>query len=256
MIPQATLSGRWQTSGRKRPILVSVMVALTLTSVAPVTLSAISALRPAPAVVVPPAPENQLPGSPDLSFKDLVQVLLRQSLQTATAFPTAEPATGSAALAAQATTSLLAALNPPQATATTTAVADAITNPAAVSAPTSATAATSAPTATPASPLPAEVPATQDAFAASSSLDFALGTALRFGAGVAALAGPAAAASPEGTGLVRDAMAVPRVGNLQAHAGGPGPEAFARPQATVTRVLRTYDLNPATSGPGQLDLFA
>ncbi len=228
------------------------MDALSLTAVAPVALSAISALRPAPAVVVPPAPNNQLPGSPNLSFNDLVQVLLRQSLQTATAFPTAEPATGSAALAAQATTSLLAALNPPQATATTTAVADATTNPAGVQ----ATDATSAPTATQASTLPAEAPAAQDAFAASSSLDFALGTALRFGAGVAALAGPAAAGSPEGTGLVRDAMAVPRLSSLQSRAGGPGPEAFAPPQATVARVLRTYESSPVNQSPAQLDLFA
>lgn len=238
---------------------------LALSAPAPVALSALSALRPVPAVTVPATPNNDLPGASGLSFNDLVQVLLRQSLQNATAFPTAEAATGNATLAAQATASLLAALNPPQAAATTPTVADATTNPEAVPAVDTATATPSAtstpstaPTAAPPSALPVDLPATQDALAASSGLDFALSTALRFGAGVAALAGPAQATSPEGTGLVRDAGAVPRLGNLQPHAGGPGPEAFARP-SFVSRVLRTYELGPVApgvGGPGQLDLLA
>jgi hypothetical protein len=85
-------------------------------------------------------------------------------------------------------------------------------------------------------------------------------TALRFGAGVVAEAAASAVpATNLEAGLVRDATAVLRLGNLQPHAGGPGPEAFAQPQAATQRILRTYESGPissATQGASTVDLLA
>ncbi|MDP1832936.1 MAG: hypothetical protein Q8K67_12835 [Geothrix sp.] len=225
------------------------MTPLSINAIGPATLSALGALRPVPAPTVPATPNGNAAGATALSIQDLAQGLFQRTLQSATLFPVAEPAAGSIGLAQQATASLLAALSAPQATATATPAPDAMTNPAAVQAP----------GIPPAPPPPATVlrdlPATQDAFATSSSLDFALQTALRFGAGVAAQAFPAPVAADLGAGLVRDAMAVPRIRNLQPHAGGPGPEAFARPEA-AQRALRTYVASPAAQGSTSLDLMA
>jgi len=237
------------------------MSPLAVTAIGPATLSALSALRPVQAVAVPP-PTAGAADATTLSVQELVQTLFQRTLQTATAFPVAEPATGSIGLLQEASASLLATLNAPQAAASPTPSPDATTNPAAVQAtsPTSATATTgtdtTAPAATPAATVPGEVPAAQDAFATSSSQDFALQTALRFGAGVSAQVAPPQAAADLGSGLVRDAAAVPRLENLQPRTGGPGPEAYAHPQTPLQRVLRDYQTVPAAQGSGGLDLMA
>jgi hypothetical protein len=92
------------------------------------------------------------------------------------------------------------------------------------------------------------------------SPDFAMQTALRFGAGVVAQAATSGIPAPDlGTGLVRDATTVLRLENLQPHAGGPGPEAFARPESPAQRILRTYEAGSAlsaTQGTSAVDLLA
>lgn len=232
---------------------------LAISSLGPATLSALSALRPVQALAVPATQSGSTSGSPALSIQDLAQSLFQRTLQTAALFPVTEPATGSAGMALEATASLLAALNAPQSVANATPTLDATiinptTNPAASQA-SGSTPATS-PTATPPTTIPADVPVTQDAFASSLSPDFALQTALRFGAGVAAPAAPALAGPGLGAGLVRDAAAVPRLGNLQPKAGGPGPEAYAHPQTSIQRVLQNYQAVPAAQGSVGLDLLA
>lgn len=224
---------------------------LAVVSLGPATLSALTAVRPVQALRVPAAQDGKASRSP-LSVQDLAQRLFQQTLQAATLSPLAEPAAGSAGLAVEAAASLLAALNAPQATANTNPTADATTHPTAVQ----ATGLVTAPAGTPPAAVPAELPANQDAFAASLSTDFALGTALRFGAGVSTQIAPTLATGNLGTGLVRDATAVLRLEGIQPHAGGPGPEAFTHPQAPVQEVLRTYEAVPATQGPGQVDLLA
>lgn len=224
---------------------------LAISSLGPATLSALSALRPPQALAIP-AQTGDTPGSTTLSLQDLAQGLFQRTLQVATSFPVAEPATGSASLAQAATASLFAALNAPQATASPTPTPDATSNPAAVQAQAPIAAGT-APTPTPT--LAADLPAIQDTFATGSSLDFALQTALRFGAGVAPLAAPAVSTPALGPGLVRDAAAVLRLENLQPRSGGPGPEAFTQFQPAVQQVLRSYAV-PALEGPVGLDLMA
>lgn len=96
----------------------------------------------------------------------------------------------------------------------------------------------------------------QDAFAAASSADFALQTALRFGAGVVATPTQPPGGTDLGANLVRDATAVLRLGNLQSQDRGPGPEAFAHRQGAVAQVLQTYQALPAGTGVGHLDLLA
>jgi hypothetical protein len=82
-------------------------------------------------------------------------------------------------------------------------------------------------------------------------------TALRFGAGVQAQAALAMPVGELGAGLVRDATQVLRTGPLQPQGGGPGPEAFARAQATLQRVLRSYEAAPLPArGNAALDLLA
>jgi hypothetical protein len=231
-----------------------MMNPLSVSAIGPVTLSALSALRPVQAVAVP-APGKSTADATTLTAQDLVQTLFQRTLQAATAFPVAEPAAGSLGLIQETTASLLASLSAPQAAATTTPALDATTNPAAVQATPATAATTDTTTTTPTATVPGDVTATQDAFATSSSQDFALQTALRFGAGVSAQASPAPAATDLSAGLVRDAAAVPRLEGLQPHAGGPGPEAFAHPQA-AQRVLRSYQAIPAAEGSVGLDLMA
>jgi hypothetical protein len=84
-------------------------------------------------------------------------------------------------------------------------------------------------------------------------------TALRFGAGVTSDAALAPQAADFGSGLVRDANSVLRTGNLQPRTGGPGPEAFAQAQATLQRLVRSYETVPASAAiqsAGALDLLA
>lgn len=230
------------------------MDALSVSPLGPATLSVASALRPVSAL--PMAAPDGTPSASTLSTGDLAQTLLQRALQAASAFPVVEPAAGSLGLAQEATASLLAALIPPQAAASATAIPDATTAPP----PATFHATTATPTTTPAAPalpapVPAEVPVAQDAFANGSSLEFALQTALRFGAGVAAQAAPALQSPAPGTGLVRDATAVVRTGNLQPHAGAPGPESFTR-QAPPPRALHTYQGLRVTGESRLLDLLA
>ncbi|BDU70499.1 hypothetical protein GETHOR_26000 [Geothrix oryzae] len=233
------------------------MDALSVNALGPATLGALSALRPVPPVAAPPALDGTASAA-TLSVQDLAQALFQRALQTAVLSPLAEPSGGSLGLVQETAAPLLAALTAPQAAATPTAAADATTSAItpAITPPAAATeTSTTAPPANPPAAVPAEAPATQDAFAQGSSLEFALQTALRFGAGVGAPAAPALAATP-GAELVRDAAAVLRTGNLQPHAGGPGPEAFARPQAPLHQVLRSYQVVPAAEASVGLDLTA
>lgn len=216
---------------------------LRISAIGPVALSALKPPQP-PA---PPTAQASagLPPVRDL-VQGLAQDLFQRSLQTGVLFPVAESGPTPTDLMPGFTGSLLAALSAPQAPATVTPTPDATIAPATLPAPDTASA--------PIAAVPGDLPATQDTLAASSSLEFALQTALRFGAGVVAQALPAPVAADLGTGLVRDAMAVPRIRNLQPHAGGPGPEAFARPEATQ-RALRSYQVAPATEGLAGLDLM-
>jgi hypothetical protein len=219
---------------------------LSVQAISPATLSALSALKPVRALAGQDA--STVSGTAALSVQELAQGFFRQNLQAA-AQSVVEPATG-ANLVQEVAGSLLASLTAPQAATDTTPTAGATTNPSAVQAPGSNAGTTASAAAL------ADLPATQDAFATSSSVDFALQTALRFGAGVGAPAAATPAAADLGTGLIRDAAAVQRLENLQPRAGGPGPEAFAQPQRPVARALRTYEAAPAAQGTGKVDLFA
>jgi hypothetical protein len=88
-----------------------------------------------------------------------------------------------------------------------------------------------------------------------ASADFALLTALRFGAGVIPLGAPAFTPAELGATLVRDAAAVPRLPSLQPQPGRPGPEDFARllqPQAP--QAVQAYRSAPAPATAAGLDL--
>ncbi|MFN7958143.1 MAG: hypothetical protein U0P46_07485 [Holophagaceae bacterium] len=235
------------------------MAAIALSPLAPATLSALSALRPVQPL---PITEDKTSGSSALTLQDLAQGLFQRTLQASVLAPLAEPGGGNLGVAPEATASLLASLTAPQAPASATPAADA-TAPAGAQAtlPSGATAATAstAPSPSPPAAVLPEVPATQDAFASSSSLEFALQAALRFGAGVAGQGTPALPSADLSTGLIRDAAAVPRLEGLQAQTGAPGPEAFLRPSASNLRLLRTYEISPAPVSSPQatgVDLFA
>jgi hypothetical protein len=230
------------------------MTPLTIAAFSPLTLSAVSAVRPVPALPLPSTPTSQTATSTTLALQDVAQSLFQRTLQAATLSALTEPAAGSAGLAAEATGSLLAALIAPQATADTTPTPDATTVPAVIQADD----ASSAPSSAPPTTAP-DAMALQDASTLNAGQDFALEAAQRFGAGVATQVAPHAQAGELGAGLVRDAAAVPRLGNLQARTGGPGSGAFASRQASVQRVARTYGAIPATrgfGGAGQLDILA
>lgn len=232
-------------------MLGSVMAALSITPISPATLSALSALRPLQA---PAAPTGQTQGTTALSAQDLAQTLFQRTLQSATLLPLAEPATGVASLLQETTASLLASLTAPQAPAGATAATGAPPDPTTVQASDATTAASTTPT-----PALGDLPATEDALATSLNPDFAMGTALRFGAGVASDVALTAQAPDLGAGLVRDATSVLRTGNLQPRAGGPGPEAYGQPPSAIQRILRTYETAaavPATQGTSAVDVFA
>ena len=229
------------------------MDALSVQPVGPATLSALSALRAVQ--VLPPSPVPG--GTPEASpraAEGLAQTLLLDALSTAVRAPLAEAPSPNLGLAQETTASLLAALTPPSAPAAATT--DVPVQPPAPRAAADVT--TAAAPALPAA-VPADLPVAQDTFATGSSLEFALQTALRFGAGVAAQAAPTAPALGPAADLIRDATAVLRTGNLQPHAGGPGPEAFTQPQGLArnagARALRTYQTPPLAEA-GQLDVMA
>jgi len=247
------------------------MDALVINPLGPANLSALSAVRPVQAVaavpVQAPAQDDRAAGVTTLGLQDVAQTLFQSNLQAAALFPVATPAPGGLGLPQEAAASLLAALNPPQASAATGTVADATTQaasavpatPTAIQAPaTPDTTATTTATTTTAAALTPDLTAPPDAL--NTSLDLAMETALRFGAGVQALGAPTQPVgelgAPLGQGLVRDATSVLRVGNLQPHAGGPGPEAYTRPQVAAAQVIRSYQALPAATTPPGLDLLA
>ena len=180
--------------------------------------------------------------------QELAQGAFRQSLQAVALAPVAEPTAASPSFDSTATASLLAALTTPQATADTTSA----TTPLAATQATDSTQSTTTASQT----LPQDLNALQDTFQTGTSVDFALQTALRFGAGVVTPAGQTSLTGELSAGLVRDAAAVPRLRSLQPNAGGPGPEAFAQTQAQLDRVLRTYSPPPVVEVATQLDILA
>lgn len=92
--------------------------------------------------------------------------------------------------------------------------------------------------------------------ATGASVEFALQTALRFGAGVPSPGAPPIPAPALTAGPIRDAVAVLRAEALHTQTGGAGPEAFAR-SPFARESARTYRAlaAPSTSG-GTLDLLA
>lgn len=231
------------------------MDALSISPVGPATLRALSALRPVQASRIQPTQVGNPSESPALSAQRLAQSLFQRTLRTASLYPVSESVTGSAALAQEATASLLAALPLSQTPTNVTPVSDATAKPAVPQASSS-----TSPAAPPTLPAVQDLPAAQDAFATSLDPGFAMQTALRFGAGVVAQAAASGIPAPDlGTGLVRDATTVLRLENLQPRTGGPGPEAFARPETPAQRILRTYETGSAlsaTQGTSAVDLFA
>ncbi len=204
------------------------------------------ALKPPATVLATPKVQANAQDATGTSVQRLAQELaqgaFRQSLQAVALAPIAEPDAAIPSFDSTATASLLAALTTPQATADTT----------------TATQATESiqPTTTASQTLPQDLSALQDTFQTGASVDFALQTALRFGAGVVTPAGQTSLTGELSAGLVRDAAAVPRLRNLQPNAGGPGPEAFGQTQAQLDRVLRNYTTPPAAEVATQLDLLA
>ncbi|GLH74307.1 hypothetical protein GETHLI_28090 [Geothrix limicola] len=227
---------------------------LAVASLAPATLSAVSPLRPVQNV----GQNTGAARATAVTGQDLAQDIFQRTFQAAATFPVAEPATGTAGLLQDATASLLAALNAPQPAADTTTATEAATQataPTATNPTIGDTTTTTAPSPTPPALTLTDLPAAQDSLGTSLSADFALQTALRFGANVLGGTAPAQATS-EGTGLVRDATTVLRTGNVQPHAGGPGPEAYQlRNPAAVQQAIRTYQAPPALEQPAGLDLL-
>jgi hypothetical protein len=217
------------------------MSTLTLSSMSPVTMQAVNALRP--------VQTDGKSGSSLVNSKDFTRDLVQRSLPAFSLDPLTSSANQNAGMAQEATASLLAALTAPQAAVSSTPTLDATTQPTSPQAP------STAPTAAP--PLTAsEAVPTQDPTAESASLDFALQAALRFGAGVLGSAPPAPASVGSGPGLVRDASSVVRTGSLQAHTGSPGPEAFLHPKDTLDRLHKPYQADSTTPTKVGLDLLA
>lgn len=228
------------------------MDVLSVSSPTPTTLTAVNPLWSAKLT----ADQN----TNTLTFKDLAKELFQHTLLSTPLPPLPDSTLGASRLAQLATSTLMASLSAPQATATTSPTSDAsstaaIVNPVASTGPVGITAST-----VPSTPLPTPVvkdlAAVQDTFTNSSTGDFAMQTALRFGAGVLGPAAPALASSQQGTGLVRDATAVLRTATVQAHGGGPGPEAFFHTQTNAARILREYQTVSPPLQPVGLDLLA
>lgn len=172
------------------------------------------------------------------------QDLFQQALQASTAILQGG-AQAAGALGLNDVPSLLAALAPPQAAASATATTTTTTTTTTPAVPAS-DAAAAALAVTDASTIAPTLPDST-----GSGLDFALQTALRFGAGVGPLGTPLDRMPDLSAGLVRDASAVQRTAPLQPRAGGPGPEAFAQQAA------RTYRATPVPiPEASRLDLLA
>ena len=228
---------------------------LAVNALGPASLSGLSALRPAQPPAVPPPPSaGGATGGLALTPLDLAQGLFQRTLQAASQFPWLGAETGGTGLAQDAAATLFTTLQAPQ------AATEGTPSPTQDFPRTStlAGAASTAPTANPGLVAPTALTASTDSFVSSTSLAFALQTALRFGAGVQGAAfAPALVAEP-GSTLVRDAAAVSRVGSLQPREGGPGPGDYAQPQGTAQQVLSSYGI-PATAAPSgveQVDLLA
>lgn len=175
---------------------------------------------------------------------NLLQSTVQPALQAAAA-GTAVPATTATDPTQSFTSALAAALTPAQATATAASATAAPTD-SGTATPIPATAVVAAATETLATTTPAET---------GASADFALLTALRFGAGVVPLGAPAFTAADLGATLVRDAAAVPRLPSLQPQPGRPGPEDFARLlQAQAPQAVEAYRGAPAPATAAGLDL--
>ncbi len=227
---------------------------LSVNALGPASLSGLSALRPAQPVAVPPPSAGGSADALALTTQDLAQGLFQRTLQAASQFPWLGAGVGGTGLAQDAAATLFSALQAPQAAADTTP-APAQDNPRAVA---SAGATSTAPTANPGLVAPTALTASTDTFVSSTSLEFALQTALRFGAGVQGAAFAPYLVTEPGSTLVRDATAVSRVGPLQPREGGPGPGDYAQPQGSAQQVLRSYGVLAAAapSGADQVDFMA
>ena len=205
-----------------------------------------------PALVIPRAQAGSTQGTAATAG---VQEAFLQALQAASALSGSGTASPTAATQG-VTDSLLAALTAPTATAATTATADTPTAAAAVAPARPAVALAGA---TPATPViaAAEAAATpQVALPDSSSLAFALETALRFGAGVAPGAAPIFQLPDAGAGLMRDAAAVPRQPHLLLNTGRSGAEVLAQPQTAAPQAVNAYRTAAVAEPPAGLDLMA
>ena len=103
---------------------------------------------------------------------------------------------------------------------------------------------------------PATSPAPTPGVTDSSTLAFALGTALRFGAGVVPGAGPAFQLPDAGAGLMRDATAVTRQPHLLLNTGRSGAEVLAQPQTGVPQAVNAYRTAAVAEPPAGVDLLA
>lgn len=229
---------------------------LTVNALGPASLSGLSALRPAQPVAVPPPSAGGSADALALTTQDLAQGLFQRTLQAASQFPWLGAEVGGASLAQDASTTLFSALQAPQAAANTTPAPTQDSPRTAALAVAGAT--STAPAANPGLVAPTALTTTTDSFMSSTSLEFALQTALRFGAGVQGAAfAPYLVAEP-GSTLVRDAAAVSRVGALQPREGGPGPGDYAQPQGSAQQVLRSYGVLAAAApaGADRVDFLA
>lgn len=220
---------------------------MELLRVGSLATAATSAVRPAWAT-------PRVQDSPTASSREVVQGLtqdfFQRSLQSALLFPLGQSTTATSDLSGRFGNALLAGLAAPS-----------VTEAPSTGAREDRSAALATDTA---APVPSTVSAAtteslqtgQDALTGSASLEFALQTALRFGAGVGAQAAPAPAPAEFGTGLIRDAEAVARIGSLQARTGGPGSEAPSRPETLLRSALRTYQATPVQAETGSIDLMA
>ena len=217
-------------------------------------LGGIRASAPNPALAPAKAQQGTAPSSK--AVQDLAQSLFLQAFQAANALPGTEPASASATGLAGA---ILSALASPALTGTATQTATPATAPAgaATGTGTSGLLATPPASALPATPaLPTETATLQAAPTDSTGVDFALQTALRFGAGVGTQADLAPQIPNLATGLVRDAAAVPPQGNLQLHTGGSGLEAFAQPRAALPQAQHPYRAPAVAEASLGVDLLA
>lgn len=205
-----------------------------------------------PALVIPKVQPGNVQGTAGTdATQGLVQDLFLQTLQAAGAL-TRAPAT-SPAPTPGVTDSLLAALTATPASAATD------TPTAAMAATPATTLATDLATPLPATAalaLPELATVPPAALPDSSTLAFALETALRFGAGVVPGAGPAFQPPDAGAGLMRDATAVPRQPHLLLNTGRSGAEVLAQPQTGVPQAVNAYRTAAVAEPPAGVDLLA